>query len=214
MKKYKLILFDFDGTLVDTVGDIAYYANQVLAQAGYPKHSVEEVKKAIGLGVNELLNSLEPSLGLDSATLDQAALSFKTQYRMAPVRETRPYPHVLEMLSGKLANTPKAIVTNKPQDITEQILKELGLTDYFKYVIGMHAGYPPKPDPTAMEFIIDKMAQPKSGVVYIGDSRVDLLTCQNAAVDFVWMDYGYDHLEDEKYCHRFSSAADWAKLIA
>ncbi len=214
MKKYSLLLFDFDGTLVDTVGDISYYVNQVLAKAGYAPHSVEEVKKAIGLGVHELFHGLEPELVLDSQDLEQMVLSFKAQYRMTPVRETKPYPHVMEMLSGKLANTPKAIVTNKPQDITEQILSELGMSDFFQHLIGMHAGYPPKPDPTAMEFIISKFDHPKNGAVYLGDSRVDSITCQNAAVDFVWMDYGYDHLEGESYLHRFSSALDWAKLIA
>lgn len=213
MKKYSLLLFDFDGTLVDTVGDIAFYANLVFSQTGYPKHSLEEVKNAIGLGVHELFCSLEPSLGLDTARLEQAVLSFKAQYRSAPVRETQPYPYVLEMLSGKLANTPKAIITNKPQDITEQILKELGMADLFECLIGMHAGYPPKPDPAAMEFIIHKMARSKSEAVYIGDSHVDLLTCQNAAVDFIWMDYGYDRLEKSEYLNRFSSALDWAKLI-
>ncbi len=214
MKKYSLLLFDFDGTLVDTVGDIAYYVNQVLVKSGYPRHGVDEVKKAIGLGVHELFCGLEPKLELGTQRLEQMVESFKAQYRMAPVRETKPYPHVLEILSGKLASTPKAIVTNKPQDITEQILKELGMSEYFQYLIGMHAGYPPKPDPTAMEFIIGQLDIPKSAAVYLGDSRVDSLTCQNAAVDFVWMDYGYDRLEEESYLHRFSSALDWAKLIA
>jgi phosphoglycolate phosphatase len=214
MKKYSLLLFDFDGTLVDTVGDIAYYVNRVLAEAGYSRHDVEEVKRAIGLGVHELFHGLEPKLELGTQRLEQMVESFKAQYRMKPVRETKPYPHVLEMLAGKLADTPKAIVTNKPQDITEQILRELGMSHHFQYLIGMHAGYPPKPDPAAMEFIIAKLDQPKNGVVYLGDSRVDSMTCQNAAVDFVWMDYGYDHLEADNYLHRFSSALDWAKLIA
>lgn len=213
MKKYRLLLFDFDGTLVDTVEDIAYYANQALVKAGYSRHSVAEVKEAIGLGVHELFHGLEPKLGLDTQNLEQIVLSFKSQYYMAPVRETKPYPHVLEMLSGKLANTPKAIVTNKPQDITEQILKELGMADHFEHLIGMHAGYPPKPNPAAMEFVIDKMGLSKSAAVYLGDSLVDSVTCQNAAVDFVWMDYGYDRLEKENYLHRFSSALDWVKLI-
>lgn len=213
MKKYALLLFDFDGTLVDTSGDIAYYANRVLSQAGYPRHSVEEVEKAIGLGVHELFSGLEPDLGSDAAKLERAVLSFKAQYRSAPVRETRPYPYVLEMLSGKLARTPKAIITNKPQDITEQILKELGMDEYFKDLIGMHAGHPPKPDPTSMELMIERMGHSKKDVVYLGDSRVDSMTCQNAGVDFVWMNYGYDDLQKENYLHRFTSALDWAKLI-
>ncbi len=214
MKTYELVLFDFDGTLVDTVADIAFYANSVLVDEGFLSHAVGEVKNAIGLGVHELLKCLEPSLGLSSERLDRAVTRFKQAYREKPVRKTRPYPGVAKALSGPLGGTPKAIITNKPQDITLQILRELGMEHHFEHVIGMHAGYPPKPDPIAMETVIKKMKQKKNSVVYIGDSRVDSETCLNAGVDFVWMDYGYDQLTSEKYLHRFSAAEDWIKLIA
>ncbi len=213
MKKYKLILFDFDGTLVDTVADIAYYANAVLSDYGFRERPVAEVRKAIGWGVHELLKGLTPEAPLDGERLEQAVDLFKKKYREKPVRLTKPFPHVTAMLEGPLAAVSKAIVTNKPQDITGQILKELGLDRHFLMTIGTNAGFPPKPDSSGTLHVMKTLSFPPEAVVYVGDSGVDAALAENAGIDFAWVSYGYDRPEKGGHAFTFSSAQEWGRLL-
>ncbi len=211
---YKLILFDFDGTLVDTVDDIAYYVNEVLFERGYASASVAQVKEAIGWGVPELLKILAPAFCADPAGLEAAVMTFKNRYRENPVRTTRPFPSVTETLKGPLSKTQKAIITNKPQDIALRVLDELDMRRYFEDVIGTHGEFPPKPDPTSSFHLMRKFGIPVEATVYIGDSSVDAETSSAAGIDFVWMDYGYQEAGARTPRFRFSSAADWAILVS
>ena len=211
---YRLILFDFDGTLVDTVSDISFYVNEVLRERGFAEASVDEVKEAIGWGVHELLKLLAPGFETDLNALEQAVERFKTAYRARPVRLTRPFPHVVEMLEGPLRNTKKAIVTNKPQDITLRVLEELKIGRFFETVIGTNADFPPKPDPSAVMYLMGQTGVSKKGTVYIGDSRVDAETSANAGIDFAWVDYGYQGPGEFTPRYTFSSAADWKLLVS
>jgi len=209
MARYDLILFDFDGTIVDTVGDIAHYTNETLAVYGYPKRPVGDVRKAIGWGVHELLKALAPGFALDAPKLEEAVAYFKKEYRADPVKTTAPFEGVLPMLEGPLAKIKKAIVTNKPQDITEEILKRLNLTHYFEMTIGMHAGFPPKPDPAAALHVMRSLETVPARTVYVGDSGVDAALAFNAGIDFAWVSYGYDAAEKAKPLFTFSSATEW-----
>ena len=210
---YKLFIFDFDGTLVDTLADIVHYVNSVLDDQGLPKCSVEQVKNAIGLGVHELFKGVAPSLTADPGRLEKAVGLFKKRYREKPVRQSRAFPHVENLLARTLAGSKKAIITNKPEDITLMILDKLKLRRYFDGVIGMNAGHPPKPDPASMFFIMKKFKIPAAHTVYIGDSRIDAETCRNAGVDFVWMSYGYDGFGAFNPRHQFSSARQIGALL-
>ena len=210
---YELFLFDFDGTLVDTVGDIAYHVNRVLTAFGQKRCSVSQVKRSIGMGVHELLKGVSPLLAHDAQRLEQAVELFKKSYRENPVRKTRPFPGVARALAGPLKNVTKAIITNKPQDITLRILEALDLKPFFKLVIGMHADHPPKPAPDAVLHAMKKFRAKPASTVYIGDSRIDAKTCVNAGIDFVWMDYGYDRVDGFLPRFKFSSARDWEKLL-
>ncbi len=211
-KRYKLIVFDFDGTLVDTAPDIAYYANVILEQNGFKPKSLRAVKKAVGWGVHDLLKNLAPDFEKSPKKLEKAVLRFKKLYRENPVRRTRPYPGVRQMLSGPLKNIKKAIVTNKPQDITERILDELSLRKHFLSLIGTYAGFEAKPDPTALLHVIRTLDEPLKKSIYIGDSKVDFETCRNAKVDFGWVNYGYDDITPLKPNFLFSHSKHWKKL--
>ena len=210
---YELLLFDFDGTLVDTVEDIAFYANAVLSGLGFASCPIEQVKGAIGSGVHELLKSLAPELAGDPDTLEEAVQLFKRRYREQPIRKTKSFPGVVDMLSGPLSKVKKTIITNKPQDITLQILESLNLKIYFDLVIGMHAGYPPKPDPESALFTIRQFGADPRRCIYVGDSRVDAETSKNAGVDFAWVRYGYDRLGTEKRAYEFDNAGEWEALV-
>ena len=211
---YKLILFDLDGTLVDTVGDITHYVNEVLRERRYEAVSVAQVKEAIGWGVHELLKILAPGFCSDPKGLEEAAAAFKERYKQTPVLKTLPFPGVVEVLAGPLKNIPKAIVTNKPQDIAIRVLEKLDLMGHFKEVIGTLGDFPAKPDPAACLHLMGRFQSTPSSTVYIGDSAVDSETSAAAGIDFVWMDYGYQAAGNliPRFC--FSSAAEWGRLVS
>ena len=211
-KKYQLILFDFDGTLVDTAPDIALYANRVLEEYGYSKKSLEEVKGGVGRGVHELMKDLAPPFGEKPQELDEAVARFKKYYWDRPVVQTRPFRGVREVLAGDLAPVKKAIVTNKPESLALKILEELSMVHFFDKVIGLDAGYPPKPDPTSVREILKELNVEAAQTVLIGDSKIDAETCQNSGIDFVWVDYGYDTIDGYQPVETFSSPQSWGKL--
>jgi len=211
---YKLLLFDLDGTLVDTVGDITHYVNEVLLERGDKPVSVEQVKEAIGWGVHELLKILAPAFCEDPKGLERAAATFKDRYKKNPVLNTRPFPGVAEVLAGPLKNVPKVIVTNKPQDIAIRVLETLGLTRCFEEVIGTLGDFPPKPDPSSCLHLMRRFGTPRKSTVYIGDSAVDAETSAAAGIDFAWVDYGYQATGNFVPRYRFSNAAEWKKLVS
>ncbi len=211
---YKLILFDFDGTLVDTVDDITYYVNDVLSERGYTQASAAQVKAAIGWGVPELLKILVPAFSDDPADLESAVRTFKDRYRENPVRVTCPFPNVIEVLEGPLRKTPKAIITNKPQDIALRVLDELGMRHYFEEVIGTQGNFAPKPDPASSLYLMSRFDASAEVTVYVGDSPVDAQTSEAAGIDFAWMEYGYQDCGLLNPRFRFFSAEDWGVLVS
>ena len=197
---------------MDTLQDIAHHVNGVLTDYGHPRCSVRDVRRSIGLGVHELLKGVAPPFARDADRLEDAVALFKKRYREKPIRRTRAFPHVRKVLSRDLAGVKKAIITNKPQDITRMILEELDLAQYFELVIGMNAGHAPKPDPSSTFFVMKKFGVSPKDTVYIGDSRIDAETSRNAGIDFAWVDYGYDEPCGHSPRFTFSSASEWKKL--
>ena len=211
MKKYRLLIFDFDGTLVDTAPDIALHANAVLKEFKLKEQSLVTVKNAIGHGVHELLKEL--GVSPDDERLESAVASFKRCYREKPVIHTKAYSGVHETLSAPLKKFHKAIVTNKPYGLTVQILNKLSLAAYFNMVIGLDMDYPAKPDPLSTRRVIEQFGADPEKTLFIGDSPVDAETCRNAGIDFAWVDYGYASLNDTyEPVMKFSSAFDWKSL--
>ena len=176
--------------------------------------SESRVREAIGWGVHELLKILAPDFCADPAGLEEAVRTFKERYTAKPVRQTRAFPQVVEMLQGPLKGVHKAIVTNKPHDITLRVLEELKLTDCFEAVIGMNAGFEPKPHPGAIQHLLKKFAVNVTETVYVGDSPVDAQASSAAGIDFAWMDDGYQAVETRERRYSFSSAAEWSRLVS
>ena len=208
MPKYDLLIFDFDGTLVDTAPDIAFHANVVLERLSFQRRSLEQVKKAIGRGVHDLMMTLAPPLAKDSVLLEQAVKMFKEKYIHQPVIETVLYPGVRDMVEGPLKDYKKAIVTNKPHELTLQILRLLDLESIFEVVIGMGIEYPPKPNPQSVISVMEQLKSPPSKTILVGDSRIDWQTATNAGISFLRMTYGYDD-EPIPGSPASGSAYDW-----
>lgn len=205
------MIFDFDGTLVDTAPDIAYHANAVLKKYRFKTRSLSAVKKAIGHGVHELLKDL--GFEGNEAALEAAVLEFKKKYTQEPVLTTTPYPHVRRMLSGPLKKIRKTIITNKPQALTDKILDHLDLGKFFELVIGEGGEYPRKPDPASVRHTLRRFKARPERTVLIGDSQVDYDTADRAGIDFIHVRYGYDVSFRPQKVRRVESAADWLKAL-
>ncbi len=207
-----LVIFDLDGTLVDTAPDITACANAVLRDEGRGEEPLAAMRGAIGLGAHELFRRLLAKDPPDDAALERMVERFKALYAQNLVRQSRPFEGVRESLEGPLKDVAKAVVTNKPHALTVRLLAELGLERHFKRVIGMHSGFPPKPDPAAVLDVMGSLGFLPSETLLVGDSAVDYRTAQNAGVDFAWVSYGYEEAPPAGSVRAFACADQWKEI--
>lgn len=209
-----MLIFDFDGTLVDTAPDIAYLMNEVLVAKGLRPSSLQDVKNSIGWGVFELVQKLaaKQSVMFSEVELQKIVDEFKAKYRKDPIVRSKPYEGVVEVLSQELAQTKKSIVTNKPHDLTVQILKDLKMDCFFHEVIGTGIGYDPKPSIISTKEVMKRSGVSNKNTLFIGDSRIDQETAKKADVDFAWMTYGYDEVLEATPEYVFNSAFEWRNI--
>jgi len=214
VNSYQLIIFDLDGTLVDTAPDIAYSANTVLKALAYPERSMAEVKEAIGFGVRDLMQRLmsyDDGWCPTTEQVEEAAGMFREYYEKHLVDRTRPYPRVAEVLGGALARIPKAVVTNKPHHLTEKILDALELRSFFDLIIGTGWKYPAKPKADGVLAVMEHHAALPAETIMVGDSVVDYKTACQAGIHFAWVNYGYDTVPPGDF-KTFSSPWEWRNL--
>jgi phosphoglycolate phosphatase len=178
---YDLVVFDLDGTLIDSVGDI----NDALGRTLGRSFSDGEVARWVGSGVLELLRRA----GADG-DLVALARNYRAEYAAAPVKHTRPYLRVKETL----ARLPmaKAIATNKPGNLARAIVDKLGLASAFELILGEDDVGARKPDPLIVDVIRGKLGAARARTLYVGDSIVDAETARAAGVDLCLVTYGYE----------------------
>lgn len=176
------ILFDLDGTLLDTLEDLADATNHILAQYGYPTRSMEEIRRFVGNGAGRLISQAVPE-GKDP---DAPFLDFGPYYAAHCRIKTHPYPGIAEALNTLSAKYPVAIVSNKPDNAVKPLCAQ-----YFPglYAQGETAGIPRKPAP---DMIYSAMkALNINDCIYVGDSEVDVLTSRNAGVRCLSVLWGF-----------------------
>ena len=204
------IIFDLDGTLIDSAPDIHAAVNRVMGDIQAPLFEFPQVKSFIGNGVPVLIQRVMAARDLDSA--DHAALvsSFLGYYEADATTLTRPYPNAVEALKSLRARGHKlAICTNKPEVPTRSILAEFALSDLFKTVIGGDTLAHKKPNPAPL---VRAMADLGDGpAIFVGDSEVDAETAQRAGVPFALFTEGYrkSSLQDMPHGASFS---DFSRL--
>ncbi len=179
-----LAIFDLDGTLVDSVDDLAASVNHALARAGLPLRHRDEVRRFIGNGARPLI---ERSVGEHLELVEEVLAEWRVHYEAHLLDRTRPYPGVVELLAG--ARRTLALQSNKPGPMTRQILEGLGLLSRFAVVLGGGEA-PPKPDPGGVLAILDRLGTRREDAVFIGDSTMDAATARNAGVTFVGVTWG------------------------
>lgn len=188
------LVFDLDGTLIDSAADLALILNRLLAERGRAEVSPDSVRGMIGNGIGALVARGFAATGapLDAATHAAAARRFLDLY-LDPDRphHAKPYPGVIETLTGFAAQAiPMGVCTNKTQVATEMVLREAGLAAFFDSVVGHDRAPMPKPAPAHVLAVCRALGDPQAAVM-IGDSVNDLQAGQAAGLKVVLVTYGY-----------------------
>lgn len=185
-----LVVFDLDGTLVDSRPDLAASANAALRGLGLPERSLAEISSFVGEGARRLVErAVTPRLELT----DRALEAFLEHYSQHLLDRTRPYDEVPEVLA-KL-RSPLAVATNKPGKLARRILDSLGLAERFLAVLGGDEG-PRKPDPALVDRLRGLVLAPREKTVLVGDSRVDVETARRAGVELLAVTWGIGTREE------------------
>lgn len=190
----KGLIFDLDGTLVDTAGDVAAVLNLVLAEERLFPFSDEEVKRLMGGGIRVLI---ERALGArdrraSQATVDYLYRRFLRSHSEHPLRSTKPFPHTLKVLT-ELTGRQIAIgvCTNKAEAPARLVLERTGLAAHVSALVGGDSGYGLKPDPRPLQACAEMLRLRPADVVYVGDHAVDVATARAAGIPVIVVDYGY-----------------------
>jgi len=185
-----LIIFDLDGTLIDSSEDIAWAANMALADLGHGKIASEKVKEGIGWGVKSLLEKMMPGEGAER--IEYARIKFLEYYWGHSVVNTYLYPGVKETIEYfNQKNTKMAVVTNKPFKFSEKILKDFGLLSFFRIILGGDSVANRKPHPEPVEKAIASFGVTRERSVIVGDSPVDCEAGKRAGIATIGVEYGF-----------------------
>lgn len=174
---YKAVLFDLDGTLLDTLEDLADSMNLVLARLGCPQHDVAAYKYYVGDGVKALVLRALPPDRRDEATVRQCIAAMRQEYGKRWAYKTRPYPGIPELLDTLTQRGIKtAILSNKPDATTQLVVAKLLPRWRFDAVVGQRDSVPLKPDPTAALHIAQTLGLEPTQFIYLGDTGTDMKT--------------------------------------
>lgn len=188
MGRFDLIVFDLDGTLIDSKYDLASSINYVRALYDLPQLSVDKVRSYVGDGLAVLMEKSLP--GLAGSEIEIATIKYRAYYGTHLLETTKLYRGVKESLE-KLSGVKKALLTNKPENFTKNILSGLAIEKYFKLVIGCDAGPKRKPDPFYLNEMLFKLKMDKGRCLMVGDGKNDLLAAKAAGIKCAAVLYGY-----------------------
>lgn len=185
----KAVLFDLDGTLADTLEDLAGSGNYTLESLGYPVHKVSAYKYFVGNGIPKLIERILPEAERNESAVNKALNIFMEHYRLHYVDKTKPYEGTVSLIN-KLSDLgiKTAVVTNKAHEMAERVTEKL-FGDSFCAVVGKQESYPAKPDPELTLKTISDLGVKPSECLFVGDSGVDMLTAVNSgciAVGVLW----------------------------
>lgn len=186
----KAIIFDLDGTLLDTIEDITDAMNAALAQRGYPARSVEECKYLVGEGTEMFARGALPPEARDPETVARMVVAYRAEYATNWARKTKPYPGIVELLDGLSAcERPMAILSNKRDPVVKQEVSFFLPDVHFIEVRGARPPVPLKPAPTAALLLARMLGTDPRQVVFVGDTKTDMQTAVSAgmvAIGALW----------------------------
>lgn len=186
----KAILFDLDGTLLDTLDDLADSVNHMLGAFGYPTRSRETVREAVGNGVRNLIVRVLPE-GEGTARVDECLNAFRAHYSQNLDNKTGPYPGVMDLLWELREKGIKAGVVSNKYDGAVVALCKKHFGDLVQVAIGERPGLGRKPDPGSALLAMELLGAQREHTVYVGDSDVDVETARNAGLRCVAVSWGF-----------------------
>ncbi|MGN1086056.1 MAG: HAD family hydrolase [Porcipelethomonas sp.] len=188
--RYKLAIFDMDGTILNTIDDLAASLNYVLEKSGFPARTMDEVISFIGDGLRKLIERGVPE-GTDSETVDKVLADFKEYYAVHCADKTAPYDGIIELLENLRRNgCLTAVVSNKADDAVQELCRKY-FDGLFDYAVGERSGILRKPAPDSVNEVLEKLNVSRGNAVYIGDSDVDIKTAENAGMDSIIVEWGF-----------------------
>jgi len=194
--KFQAVIFDLDGTLLDTLADIADAMNAALERMGFPGHETDAYKYLTGDGVRALAERSIPEKAKDETTMASCIQGFRLEYADRWGAKTRPYPGITGLLKKLEKRRIKlSILSNKLDEFTRQAVRDFLPGFDFSFIIGAKPGLPPKPDPAGALLIARGLRIPPEQIIYIGDTGVDMKTALRAGMFPVGALWGF---RDEK----------------
>lgn len=188
--KYKLAVFDMDGTILNTIDDLAVSLNFVLKKNGYPERTLEEVLSFVGDGLGKLIERGLPA-GESPQTVERILADFKEYYAVHCTDKTRPYDGIVQLLKElRMAGCLTAVVSNKADDAVAELCEKY-FKGLFDCAVGERKGIARKPSPDPVNAVLEKLGVSRQEAVYIGDSDVDIQTAANSHMDAIIVDWGF-----------------------
>lgn len=196
----KLVIFDLDGTLLNTINDLGEACNHVLKEHGYPVHPIPSYNFMVGGGIRNLLRNAHPDCTPE--LLEELVKDFHEYYDEHCLENTHPYKGIPELLENlRQREIAMAVASNKYQKATEKICRHFFPDIPFVAIEGEIEGRPRKPDPSIIFSVLLKHPVEKAGVLYIGDSGVDIETAQRAGVEGIGVSWGFRPISELRKAH-------------
>jgi len=193
----KLVIFDLDGTLLDTIDDLGAAVNHAMQLRGFPLHTRDEYMRMVGHGARNLMRQALPEGHKDDDMVETAYNDFKAYYTDHIDVHTKPFPGIQELMAtlhheGVLL----AVASNKFQEGTEHLIKEFFTDIPFVAVLGNRPGFPYKPSPEIVEEVLHKVGVKKEEAVMVGDSDTDMETAANGGIEGIAVNWGYRNMKE------------------
>lgn len=188
----KAVIFDLDGTLLNTIDDIADSMNSILKRYGLPLHTVPEYKYFVGDGMANLVRRSAPGAEAAGYPWSRLETEYNAEYLLRQADKTRPYDGIPELLTALNGRGVKiAVLSNKPHDATLRIIARYFPDIHFDAIIGQRPGYPVKPDPGGALEILGIMGEPPDETLYVGDTGTDMRTAKAAGLQAAGVLWGF-----------------------
>ncbi|MDE6824027.1 MAG: HAD family hydrolase [Duncaniella sp.] len=211
----QLVIFDLDGTLLNTIDDLGTATNHALSVYGYPEHSLAIYPKLVGDGVTRLIERALPEDARQPETIEKVRNCFKEYYDEHQADLTQPYPGITEMLHELTSLGVKvAVASNKYQAAVVSLIRHYFPDIDWKVIEGQKEGIPTKPDPSIVFEILAKCPTRKAKVLYVGDSGVDMETARRACVDSCGVSWGFRSVRELRDNHADNIADTPADIVA